>query len=106
MSQQPNWTHEEIEAQIREIQAKAKATTANGDESAGVPLMASGTGVMDSAIYGASDKFADYVTSIAANEEDEDDDDDSGAINSNGNTIMKKARLNVHAAPALLRDVI
>lgn len=100
--QQPSsWTHEDIEAQIREIQAKAKAV--NGDENAGVSLTAS---VMDSAIYGASDKFADYVTSIGANDDEEDDDDDAGAINSNGNTIIKKSRLNVHAPSALLRDVI
>ena len=103
---QPNWTHEEIEAQIREIQAKAKANASNGDDASGVPL-ATGGPILDSAIYGAADKFADYVTSIAANDDDdEDDDDDSGAINSNGSNIVKKTRVNVNAPASLFKDVI
>ena len=103
---QPNWTHEEIEAQIREIQAKAKANASNGDDASGVPL-ATGGPILDSAIYGAADKFADYVTSIAANDDDdEDDDDDSGTINSNGSNIVRKTRVNVNAPASLFKDVI
>jgi len=96
---QPARTHDEIEAQILEIQEKARANASNGaaNDSAGVSL-AGGLG-MDSAIYGAADKFADYVTSIAANDDDDEEDEDGGIMTSNG-------KRSVNAPAALLRDVV
>lgn len=108
MASQPARTHEEIEAQVREMQSKKAATAgpaANGQESgpAGVPLTAS-TGLMDQAIYGVNDKFAEYVSSIAANDDaDDDDDDQAGIENGNGSLSITKS---VHATAAYLKDVV
>ncbi|XP_012656928.1 splicing factor 3B subunit 1-like [Otolemur garnettii] len=67
-------THEDIEAQIREIQGKKAAL----DEAQGVGL--DSTGYHDQEIYGGSDsRFAGYVTSIAATELEDDDDDYSSS---------------------------
>ncbi len=38
-----------------------------------------GTGHFDADIYGGSDKYAGYVTSIAPNEEEDDDEEVGGA---------------------------
>lgn len=69
----------EIEAQIREIQARkagiGKQTAENGE---GVPLTAAANGAyMDEDIYGSTQsKYEGYVTSIAANDDADADDDD------------------------------
>ncbi|XP_029461912.1 splicing factor 3B subunit 1 isoform X1 [Rhinatrema bivittatum] len=87
-------THEDIEAQIREIQGK-KAIL---DEAQGVGL--DSTGYYDQEIYGGSDsRFAGYVTSIAANEQEDDDDDDSST------TLLGQKKPGYHAPVALLNDI-
>uniref|UniRef100_A0A6M2DTF6 Putative splicing factor 3b subunit 1 n=1 Tax=Xenopsylla cheopis TaxID=163159 RepID=A0A6M2DTF6_XENCH len=66
-------THEDIEAQIKDIQAKKKVQAAESDEN-GVGLTE--TGYFDSDIYEntkKSTKYSGYVTSIAANDEAEDE---------------------------------
>lgn len=106
MASQPARTHEEIEAQIKEIQAKSKASQQQ-QSSNGVPLSAD-SGLMDDAIYGVQDKFAEYVTSIAANDADEDDDDDEsgGIVGSNGNALVNKIRSSVNAPTSIFKDVV
>ncbi|XP_066433372.1 splicing factor 3B subunit 1 isoform X3 [Eleutherodactylus coqui] len=86
-------THEDIEAQIREIQGK-KATL---DETQGVGL--DSTGYFDQEIYDGSDsRFTGYVTSIAANEQEDDDDDPTASFSG-----QKKP--GYHAPVALLNDI-
>ncbi|XP_068101053.1 splicing factor 3B subunit 1 isoform X1 [Hyperolius riggenbachi] len=86
-------THEDIEAQIREIQGKKAAL----DESQGVGL--DSTGYFDQEIYGGSDsRFTGYVTSIAANEQEDDDDDCSAAV-------FEQKKPGYHAPVALLNDI-
>ncbi|XP_044726974.1 splicing factor 3B subunit 1 [Chrysoperla carnea] len=69
-------THEDIEAQIRDIQAKKKEVSDNNGNDKGVGLGESG--YFDSDIYdgGGNKKYEGYVTSIAANDEADDDDED------------------------------
>ena len=61
----------EIEAQIREIQARKANISSEAEENGeGVPLTASAGIYMDEDIYGGSkSKYEGYVTSIAANDE-------------------------------------
>jgi splicing factor 3B subunit 1 len=101
----PARTHEEIESQVRDLQAKAKAAAAaNGEDgAAGVPLSSS-TGLMDQAIYG-NDKFAEYVTSIAANDDADDDDDDQQVGIENGNGSVSGAKA-FRAPASYLSDVV
>ncbi|XP_007227830.1 splicing factor 3B subunit 1 isoform X3 [Astyanax mexicanus] len=67
-------THEDIEAQILEIQGMKAALLEEGEQGVGLDS----TGYYDQEIYGGSDsRFAGYVTSIAANEQEEDDEEDS-----------------------------
>ncbi|XP_073414258.1 splicing factor 3B subunit 1 isoform X2 [Dendrobates tinctorius] len=85
-------THEDIEAQIREIQGKK----ANLDDTQGVGL--DSTGYFDQEIYGGSDsRFTGYVTSIAANEQEDDDEDPTASF------AQKKP--GYHAPVALLNDI-
>ncbi|XP_077131754.1 splicing factor 3B subunit 1 isoform X4 [Ranitomeya variabilis] len=84
--------HNNIEAQIREIQGKK----ANLDDTQGVGL--DSTGYFDQEIYGGSDsRFTGYVTSIAANEQEDDDDDPTASF------TQKKP--GYHAPVALLNDI-
>ncbi|UYV68384.1 SF3B1 [Cordylochernes scorpioides] len=72
---EPVRTHEEIEAQIKELQSKrANMHRENGD---GVPLTINES-YMDQDIYGSTgkSKFEGYATSIAANDDADMDDDD------------------------------
>lgn len=66
----------DIEAQIRDIQAKKKEVSDNNGNDKGVGLGESG--YFDSDIYdgGGNKKYEGYVTSIAANDEADDDDED------------------------------
>ncbi|XP_060636999.1 splicing factor 3B subunit 1 isoform X1 [Anolis sagrei] len=87
-------THEDIEAQIREIQGKKAAL----DEAQGVGL--DSTGYYDQEIYGGSDsRFAGYVTSIAATELEDDDDDYSST------SLLGQKKPGYHAPVALLNDI-
>uniref|UniRef100_A0A8C6R8T9 Splicing factor 3b subunit 1 n=1 Tax=Nannospalax galili TaxID=1026970 RepID=A0A8C6R8T9_NANGA len=87
-------THEDIEAQIREIQGKKAAL----DEAQGVGL--DSTGYYDQEIYGGSDsRFAGYVTSIAATELQDDDDDYSSST-----SLLGQKKPGYHAPVALLND--
>ncbi|XP_053554533.1 splicing factor 3B subunit 1 isoform X1 [Bombina bombina] len=87
-------THEDIEAQIREIQVKKAAL----DETEGVGL--DSTDYFDQEIYGGSDsRFTGYVTSIAATEQDDDDDDCSAA------GFVEQKKPGYHAPVALLNDI-
>ncbi|ELW62726.1 Splicing factor 3B subunit 1 [Tupaia chinensis] len=88
-------THEDIEAQIREIQGKKAAL----DEAQGVGL--DSTGYYDQEIYGGSDsRFAGYVTSIAATELEDDDDDYSSST-----SLLGQKKPGYHAPVALLNDI-
>ncbi|KAJ3642146.1 hypothetical protein Zmor_024955 [Zophobas morio] len=89
-------THEDIEAQIREIQSKKKEIPVENNDK-GVGLGESG--FFDSEIYdggGGKGKYEGYVTSIAANDEVDDEDEDVG---------YSQKRTGLGAPVALLNDV-
>ncbi|XP_069081933.1 splicing factor 3B subunit 1 isoform X3 [Pleurodeles waltl] len=89
-------THEDIEAQIREIQSKKIALATEEDQGVGLDS----TGYFDQEIYGGSDnRFVGYLTSIAANEQ-EDDDDDYSSTN-----LLEQKKPGYHAPVALLNDI-
>ncbi|CAG2167654.1 unnamed protein product, partial [Oppiella nova] len=70
---QPARTHEEIESQIRDIQAKkASLNTENGNDLDGRVSMSLSKAAMDSDIYGDNhNKYANYNTSIATNDDND-----------------------------------
>ncbi|CAH1396459.1 unnamed protein product [Nezara viridula] len=91
-------THEDIEAQIKEIQSRKKNLNeedGNTDKS-GVGLGESG--FYDRDIYGVGSKFEGYVTSIAANDEVDDDDFEPASFSN-------QKRAGYTAPAALLNDV-
>lgn len=90
-------THEDIEAQILEIQGrKAALQEENGEQ--GVGLVS--TGIFDQEIYGGSDsRFAGYVTSIAANEQEDDDEDDTST------SLLGQKKPGYHAPVAILNSI-
>lgn len=96
----------EIENQVRELQSKKAAASRDNEDAEGRIPMSASTGIMDQAIYGSSakDKFADYVTSIATNDDDNDDDDDGDILTRNGTGFGK--RINVNAPQSLINDVV
>ncbi|XP_031624430.1 splicing factor 3B subunit 1 isoform X1 [Contarinia nasturtii] len=92
-------THEDIEAQIADIQTKKKELAASQASEKGVGLLESG--YFDSELYDdGGDKrkrYEGYMTSIAANDDADDDDDD-------GLPITKRT---TYTAPkSILKDVI
>nr|CAD7266879.1 unnamed protein product [Timema shepardi] len=90
-------THEDIEAQIRDIQSRKKELVEEVNEKDRVGLGESG--YYDRDIYdGGGSKFEGYVTSIAANDEVEDEDYDVVPFNQN-------KRPGYTAPAALLNDV-
>ncbi|XP_046992506.1 splicing factor 3B subunit 1 [Schistocerca americana] len=90
-------THEDIEAQIRDIQARKKDLNEEVNEKDRVGLGESG--YYDRDIYdGGGSKFDGYVTSIAANDEVEDEDYDVVSFSQN-------KRAGYTAPAALLNDV-
>lgn len=75
----PPVSAEDIEAQIRDIQARKAgvAKAGNYDNGEGVPLATANGAYMDEDIYGnTQSKYDGYVTSIAANDDADADDDD------------------------------
>ncbi|XP_058888430.1 splicing factor 3B subunit 1-like isoform X3 [Acipenser ruthenus] len=92
-------THEDIEAQILEIQEK-KAALLEGSEEGDGGVGLDSTGYYDQEIYGGSDsRFAGYVTSIAANEQEDDDEEDSST------SLLGQKKPGYHAPVALLNDI-
>ncbi|KAM7407012.1 hypothetical protein PAMA_002970 [Pampus argenteus] len=91
-------THEDIEAQILEIQGmKANLLPPEGGDK-GVGL--DSTGFYDQEIYGGSDsRFDGYVTSIAANEQEEDDEEDSAT------SLLGQKKPGYHAPVAILNAI-
>ncbi|XP_057320468.1 splicing factor 3B subunit 1 isoform X1 [Microplitis mediator] len=90
-------THEDIEAQIREIQSKKKEIQNAVSEKEQVGL--GETGFYDQDIYdGSNNKFDGYVTSIAANDEIDDEDYEPSTFSSN-------KRPGYTAPAALLNDI-
>uniref|UniRef100_A0A8C6TEB6 Splicing factor 3b, subunit 1 n=1 Tax=Neogobius melanostomus TaxID=47308 RepID=A0A8C6TEB6_9GOBI len=89
-------THEDIEAQISEIQVRKAALVEEGDQGVGLDS----TGFFDQEIYGGSDsRFAGYVTSIAANEQEEDDEEDSAT------SLLGPKKPGYHAPVAILNAI-
>ncbi|KAF7989065.1 hypothetical protein HCN44_007375 [Aphidius gifuensis] len=89
-------THEDIEAQIKEIQSKKKDIQSSVTEKEQVGL--GKTGYYDQDIYdGTNNKFDGYVTSIAANDEVEDEEFEPVSFGSK--------RPSFNAPAALLNDV-
>ncbi|CAH0385050.1 unnamed protein product [Bemisia tabaci] len=92
-------THEDIEAQIRDIQARKKNIAPengeNGDEEKHVGLGASG--FFDRDIYDGTGKYEGYVTSIAANDEVDEDEYDP---------VSFSKRPGYTAPAALLNDIV
>uniref|UniRef100_A0A8C8K735 Splicing factor 3B subunit 1 n=1 Tax=Oncorhynchus tshawytscha TaxID=74940 RepID=A0A8C8K735_ONCTS len=90
-------THEDIEAQILEIQGmKAALVEEGGDQGVGLDS----TGYYDQEIYGGSDsRFAGYVTSIAANEQEDDDEEDSST------SLLGQKKPGYHAPVAILNAI-
>lgn len=89
-------THEDIEAQILEIQGMKAALVEGTDQGVGLDS----TGFFDQEIYGGSDsRFAGYVTSIAANEQEEDDDEDSST------SLLGQKKPGYHAPVAILNSI-
>jgi len=98
MSGQPARTHEDIEAQIADIQARRAQQPAEEEvpkENERIGL--NDTGVFDTEIYGGKGKFEGYVTSIASKEEE---DDDEGVAPDRG-----RQRPSYTAPMAILNDV-
>uniref|UniRef100_A0A8D3DNM8 Splicing factor 3B subunit 1 n=1 Tax=Scophthalmus maximus TaxID=52904 RepID=A0A8D3DNM8_SCOMX len=90
-------THEDIEAQILEIQGMKASLVEEGAEQ-GVGLVS--TGFFDQEIYGGSDsRFAGYVTSIAANEQEEDDEEDTST------SLLGQKKPGYHAPVAILNAI-
>ncbi|XP_039862801.1 splicing factor 3B subunit 1 isoform X1 [Simochromis diagramma] len=89
-------THEDIEAQILDIQGMKASLLEDGEQ--GVGLIS--TGVFDPEIYEGSDsRFAGYVTSIAANEQEEDDEDDTST------SLLGQKKPGYHAPVAILNAI-
>uniref|UniRef100_W5M8F5 Splicing factor 3B subunit 1 n=1 Tax=Lepisosteus oculatus TaxID=7918 RepID=W5M8F5_LEPOC len=89
-------THEDIEAQILEIQGMKAALLEEGERGVGLDS----TGYYDQEIYGGSDsRFTGYVTSIAANEHEDDDEEDSST------SLLGQKKPGYHAPVALLNDI-
>ncbi|XP_060785492.1 splicing factor 3B subunit 1 isoform X5 [Neoarius graeffei] len=89
-------THEDIEAQILEIQGMKAALIEEGSQGVGLDS----TGYYDQEIYGGSDsRFAGYVTSIAANEQEDDDEEDSST------TLLGQKKPGYHAPVAILNSI-
>ncbi|RZF48445.1 hypothetical protein LSTR_LSTR007930 [Laodelphax striatellus] len=90
-------THEDIEAQIKELQSRKKEINEDGlTEKERVGLGESG--FYDREIYDGGGKFEGYVTSIAANDEIDDDEFDVVSFNQN-------KRAGYTAPVALLNDI-
>ncbi|KAM9802014.1 splicing factor 3B subunit 1 isoform 3-T5 [Syngnathus typhle] len=90
-------THDDIEAQILEIQGMKANLVEEGDEQ-GVGLVS--TGFYDQEIYGGSDsRFAGYVTSIAANEQEEDDEEETAT------SLLGQKKQGYHAPVAILNAI-
>ncbi|XP_028249691.1 splicing factor 3B subunit 1 isoform X3 [Parambassis ranga] len=89
-------THEDIEAQILEIQGMKATLQEEGEQ--GIGLVS--TGFFDQEIYVGSDsRFAGYVTSIAANEQEEDDEDDTST------SLLGQKKPGYHAPVAILNAI-
>uniref|UniRef100_A0A665VY99 Splicing factor 3B subunit 1 n=1 Tax=Echeneis naucrates TaxID=173247 RepID=A0A665VY99_ECHNA len=89
-------THEDIEAQILEIQGMKASLLEEAEQ--GVGLVS--TGFYDQEIYGGSDsRFAGYVTSIAANEQEDDDEDDTST------SLLGQKKPGYHAPVAILNAI-
>ncbi|TWW81174.1 Splicing factor 3B subunit 1 [Takifugu flavidus] len=89
-------THEDIEAQILEIQSKKATLVEEGQQGVGLDS----TGFFDQEIYGGSDsRFKGYVTSIAANEQEEDDEEDSST------SLLGQKKPGYHAPVAILNAI-
>ncbi|XP_051937790.1 splicing factor 3B subunit 1 isoform X1 [Hippocampus zosterae] len=90
-------THDDIEAQILEIQGMKANLVEEGDEQ-GVGLVS--TGFFDQEIYGGSDsRFAGYVTSIAANEQEDDDEEETAT------SLLGQKKQGYHAPVAILNAI-
>ncbi|XP_013785370.1 splicing factor 3B subunit 1 isoform X1 [Limulus polyphemus] len=95
-------TIEEIEAQIKAIQAQKAGLAPLDENGEGVPLAASDGAYMDEDIYGGTkSRFDGYVTSIAANDDADADDDDYETT-----SLMQNKRTGYTAPTAFLSDVI
>ncbi|XP_061826830.1 splicing factor 3B subunit 1 isoform X4 [Nerophis lumbriciformis] len=91
-------THEDIEAQILEIQGMKATLLEEGAAEQGVGLVS--TGFFDQEIYGGSDsRFAGYVTSIAANEQEDDDEEDTST------SLLGQKKQGYHAPVAILNAI-
>uniref|UniRef100_A0A673FNG9 Splicing factor 3B subunit 1 n=1 Tax=Sinocyclocheilus rhinocerous TaxID=307959 RepID=A0A673FNG9_9TELE len=89
-------THDDIEAQILEIQGMKAALVEGAEQGVGLDS----TGYYDQEIYGGSDsRFAGYVTSIAANEQEDDDDEDSST------SLLGQKKPGYHAPVAILNSI-
>ncbi|XP_035265016.1 splicing factor 3B subunit 1 isoform X8 [Anguilla anguilla] len=89
-------THEDIEAQILEIQGMKAALLEEGEKGVGLDS----TGYYDQEIYGGSDsRFDGYVTSIAANEQEDDDEEDSST------SLLGQKKAGYHGPVAMLNAV-
>ncbi|XP_077472660.1 splicing factor 3B subunit 1 isoform X1 [Stigmatopora argus] len=90
-------THDDIEAQILEIQGMKASLVEEGDDQ-GVGLVS--TGFYDQEIYGGSDsRFDGYVTSIAATEQEEDDEEDTAT------SLLGQKKQGYHAPVAILNAI-
>ncbi|TNN73603.1 Splicing factor 3B subunit 1 [Liparis tanakae] len=89
-------THEDIEAQILEIQGMKATLLEEGEQGVGLDS----TGFFDQEIYGGSDsRFAGYVTSIAANEQEDDEEEDSST------SLLGQKKPGYHAPVAILNAI-
>ncbi|KAM8857790.1 splicing factor 3B subunit 1 isoform 3-T4 [Synchiropus picturatus] len=89
-------THEDIEAQILEIQGKKANLIEEGDQGVGLDS----TGIYDQEIYGGSDnRFVGYMTSIAANEQEDDDEEDVAS------SLLGQKKPGYHAPVAIINSI-
>ncbi|KAI5746024.1 hypothetical protein M8J76_016483 [Diaphorina citri] len=92
-------THEDIEAQIRDIQNRKKDVSEGGGEEKQKRVGLGESGYFDSDIYDGGGKFEGYVKSIAVNDEADDDDFDYQA------SFNQNKRSGYTAPAALLNDI-
>uniref|UniRef100_A0A8D8TJV7 Splicing factor 3B subunit 1 n=1 Tax=Cacopsylla melanoneura TaxID=428564 RepID=A0A8D8TJV7_9HEMI len=92
-------THEDIEAQIRDIQNRKKDVSEGINDKAEKRVGLGESGYFDSDIYDGGGKFEGYVRSIAVNDEADDDDYDY-------QTSLNQNKRSGYTAPAaLLNDI-
>lgn len=100
----------DIEAHIKEIQARKKEAQAESEAKKGVGLLESGD-YYDSELYDATaaknNKYEGYVTSIAPNDEADDDEDEGLPAHNNGQSLSGSSnKRSFNAAAQAMKEIV